>query len=138
MCKTNYNEMVFLGGTCGNSTWRAELIPMLSENVKYFNPQLAPGAWTPEDSIREDEYKKVARYNLFGITGDAPSAYSFFEIAEMLAVHPERVIFAPLGTLPQISKDSIEVIKEKVLGKGGWFFDNLEELAEFLNNEYAL
>lgn len=138
MNNPNYENKVFLGGTCGDSTWRAKLITMLNPNVDFFNPQLAPGAWTPEDSIREDACKKVARFNLFGITGDAPSTYSFFEIAEELHNRPERVIFAPLGNLPQISKSSIRVIKEKVLAKGGHVFETLEDLAAFLNIEYAM
>jgi hypothetical protein len=133
----NYENKTFLGGTCGDSTWRAQLIPMLNSNVDFFNPQLAPGAWTPEDSVREDACKKVARYNVFGITGDAPSTYSFFEIAEELHTNPKRVIFMPLGNLPQISKSSIAVIKAKVVDKGGRVVESLEELAAFLNDMYA-
>lgn len=133
----NYENKTFLGGTCGNSTWRARLIPMLNSNVDFFNPQLAPGAWTPEDSIREDACKKVARYNVFGITGDASSTYSFFEIAEELYNHPERVIFVPLGDLSQISKNSTKVIMQKVCAKGGHVFETLEDLANFLNTEYS-
>lgn len=134
----NYSNTAFLGGTCGDSIWRDKLIPLLNPNVDFFNPQLAPGTWTPEDSVREDACKKAARFNVFGITGDASSAYSFFEIAEELCKNPKRVIFAPLGDLPQISKSSIKVIKQKVLDKGGHVFETLEDLATFLNTEYAM
>lgn len=41
---------VFLGGACGETTWRTDLaIPLLERaGISYFNPQLAPGAWTPD------------------------------------------------------------------------------------------
>lgn len=55
----------------------------------------------------------------------------------MLYNRPERVIFVPLGGLPQISKSSIRVIKEKVLAKGGHVFETLEDLAKFLNDMYV-
>jgi len=29
-------KKIFLGGTCNNSTWREQLIPMLQ--INYFNP----------------------------------------------------------------------------------------------------
>ena len=40
-------KKVFLGGTCNESTWRNELIPLLENaGVEYFNPVV--DNWTPE------------------------------------------------------------------------------------------
>lgn len=44
---------VFLGGTCNNSTWRNELIPLL--NIDYFNPVVED--WTPECQAEEERQK---------------------------------------------------------------------------------
>ena len=41
------NKKIFLGGTCSNSTWRKDLIPLLKENnIDYFNPMKEN--WTEE------------------------------------------------------------------------------------------
>lgn len=38
---------VFLGGTCADTTWRSELIPLLEDKkIEYFNPVVED--WTPE------------------------------------------------------------------------------------------
>ena len=41
---------VFLGGTCNESTWRVELIPLLK--IDYFNPVVED--WTPECQAEEE------------------------------------------------------------------------------------
>lgn len=49
---------VFLGGTCADTTWRSELIPLLEDKkIEYFNPVVED--WTPEcQQIEEDEKNK--------------------------------------------------------------------------------
>ena len=44
---------VFLGGTCNESTWRNELIPLLK--IDYFNPVVED--WTPECQAEEERQK---------------------------------------------------------------------------------
>ena len=56
-----YNK-VFLGGTCADTTWRDELIPILeSKGIDYFNPVVKD--WT-EDCIKIEENEKDNRCNI--------------------------------------------------------------------------
>lgn len=58
---------VFLGGACGVTTWRMDIaIPILEQaGVQYFNPQMAPGAWTPAHQYLEMEVKSKSPVWLF-------------------------------------------------------------------------
>ena len=63
---------VFLGGTCADTTWRNELMPLLDEkHVDYFNPVVEN--WTPEcQQIEEDEKNKKCNIHLYVITKETP------------------------------------------------------------------
>ena len=51
------NIKVFLGGTCNESTWRDEIIPLLEEaGIDYFNPVVED--WT-EDCIEIENIEKM-------------------------------------------------------------------------------
>ena len=70
---------VFLGGTCNESTWRDELIPLLK--VDYFNPVVED--WTPEDQ----EIEKVEKYekcdiHLYVITSKMTGVFSIAEVID--------------------------------------------------------
>lgn len=74
---------IFLGGTCGNTTWRTDIaIPMLeAASLPYHNPQLPEGAWTPEHQYHEMEVKNKAEIWLFVITADTRGIASIGEVA---------------------------------------------------------
>ena len=57
---------VFLGGVCGDSSWRQErAIPILvQKNMTFFNPQVAKGAWKPEMVEIECKAKQVGEKHL--------------------------------------------------------------------------
>merc|ERR1711907_509859 len=78
---------VFLGGTCGESTWRHKIaIPALTAaGVSYYNPQCGPGEWTPELIPIEAAAKDGASCQLFVITGETRGVASMIEAAELLA-----------------------------------------------------
>lgn len=70
---------VFLGGTCNNSTWREELIPLLE--IDYFNPIVED--WTPEcKAIEDDEKKNKCNIHLYVITSEMTGVYSIAEIID--------------------------------------------------------
>lgn len=71
---------VFLGGTCAETTWRNELIPLLeSKGVEYFNPVVED--WTPEcQQIEEEEKNKKCNIHLYVITKEMMGTYSIAEI----------------------------------------------------------
>ena len=74
------NEKWFLGGTCAETTWRDELMPLLDEaNIKYFNPVVKD--WTPEcQVIEEDEKNNKCNVHLYVITPEMQGVYSIAEI----------------------------------------------------------
>jgi len=85
---------VFLGGTCGNSTWRNELIQMFNEKVSYFNPVVKN--WTEECQQIEDEHKKNDDIFLFVITPETDNNYSISEVTELAILRPESMILCVL------------------------------------------
>ena len=74
------NEKWFLGGTCAETKWRDELMPLLDkENIKYFNPVVKD--WTPEcQAIEEDEKNNKCNVHLYVITPEMQGVYSIAEI----------------------------------------------------------
>jgi hypothetical protein len=81
-------SQVFLGGTAGATTWRADIaIPMLeSAGVSYFNPQLPPGAWTEECEAAEMLAKDSAGVLLFVLTPETRGIATVAEIAFYLGI----------------------------------------------------
>lgn len=76
------NIKVFLGGTCNESTWRDEIIPLLEEaGIDYFNPVVED--WT-EDCIEIENIEKNERCNihLYVITKEMKGVYSIAEAVD--------------------------------------------------------
>lgn len=74
-------KRIFLGGTCGDSGWRDELIPELDNlGLEYFNPVVPD--WTPECIEKENiEKTELCNTHLYIITPEMSGVYS---IAEMV------------------------------------------------------
>ena len=85
---------VFLGGTCGTSTWRDELVSMFNKNVSYFNPVVKN--WTEECQKIEDEHKSNDDIFLFVITPETDNSYSISEVTELAILRPESMIMCVL------------------------------------------
>jgi len=86
---------VFLGGTCNQTTWRDELIPML--DIDFFNPVVED--WTEECQEIERKEKNLCNIHLYLINKKMSGVFS---IAEMIdsAHDPDRTtiaIFNPEG-----------------------------------------
>jgi len=73
-------KRVFLGGTCADTTWRSELIPLLEDKkIEYFNPVVED--WTPEcQAIEEEEKNHKCNVHLYVITKEMMGTYSIAEI----------------------------------------------------------
>lgn len=72
---------VFLGGTCGASTWRGELIPLLEEETLYFDPVVKD--WTAECQAYEEEQKALhCNIHLYVITKDMMGVFSIAEVID--------------------------------------------------------
>jgi hypothetical protein len=99
MARLKDKERWFLGGTCAETTWRQELIPLLEENgIEYFNPVVED--WTPEcQQIEEDEKNNKCNVHLYVITPAMQGVYSIAEIvnsahqANFYGTKVERCLF---------------------------------------------
>ena len=128
---------VFLGGTCGNSTWRNELQEKLnSETVETFNPVVPD--WTPECQAIEDFHRENDDICLYVITPEGEGFYSFVEVTDDSNKRPEQTA---LCVLTEANGKKFEghnlkcVLKTiKLVAKNGVFVtDSLDKLAEHIN-----
>ena len=68
---------VFLGGTCNDSTWRDNLIPLLK--IDYFNPE----DWTEEcQAIQMYEKENKCNIHLYVITKEMKGVFSIAEAVD--------------------------------------------------------
>lgn len=129
---------VFLGGTCGSSTWREELMEKLDTSiVEAFNPVVPD--WTPECQKEEDFHRETDDICLYTITPEGEGFYSFVEVTDDSNKRPEQTILCVLMEANgkefegHIKKCVLKTMK-LVLDNGVLVFDNLDELAYYLNN----
>ncbi len=127
---------VFLGGTCGSSTWRKKLMPNLQENVDAFNPVVEN--WNEEAQKREDFHKENDNVNLFVITPETNSPYSLFEIGVCATGDKKRTVVCFLdnenGTQFEGQQaKAVKKIKADLEKAGVPCFDKLDKLTEYLN-----
>ena len=127
---------IFLGGTCGSSTWRNKLIPMLNEHCDAFNPVVEN--WTPECQALEDEHKKNDDINLFVITPETNAPYSLFEIGCEATKHPKRTVVCFLDnengtTFEGQQAKAVKKMMKDLKEMGVAVYDNLDDLAADLN-----
>lgn len=125
-------KKVFLGGTCAESTWRDELIPLLK--INFFNPVVHD--WTPECMAEERYQRKVCDYVLYTITKEMHGVYSIAEVIDDSNKRPASTIFCLIqdGFTPAQIK-SLNQVGKMVDRNGGQFFLSLKEVADFLNEE---
>lgn len=86
--------MVFLGGSCGMTTWREDIaIPFLRKHhITFYNPQLPPGTeWSPDLIQVEADAKKYAQYNLFVINSQTSGIASMIEATKLVCESPHRI-----------------------------------------------
>ena len=137
------NKKVFLGGTCNNSTWRDELIPMI--NIDYFNPVVDD--WTEECYQEELRQRKNCDYCLYVITPKMTGVYSIAEVVDDSNKRPEKTIFCLLSVDYKYNKEdgdliffnksqlkSLDKVGVMVEKNGGKYFKSLEEVANYLND----
>ena len=81
---------VFLGGTCGASRWREELIPQLE--CEYFNPVVKD--WN-EEAQKNEIYEREEGCDkvLYVLTPDMEGFYSIAEVVEDSIKRPDKTIF---------------------------------------------
>lgn len=125
---------VFLGGTCNNSTWRDELIPMLT--INYFNPVVDD--WNEATQQLELEKRETCDYVLYVITPKMTGVYSIAEVVQDSNIRPKKTIFCYLTKDGDLEFDkhqikSLDMVKKMVYNNGANVFDTLEDVSIFLN-----
>lgn len=141
-------KKVFLGGTCNDSSWRNELIPML--DIDYFNPVVDD--WTEECYQEELRQREICDYCLYVITPRMTGVYSIAEVVDDSNKRPSKTIFCVLekdiNPFKNLSSDwnvpdyisfnygqlkSLDKVGRMVESNGGKYFKSLEEVAKCLN-----
>lgn len=137
-------KRVFLGGTCNNSEWRQELIPML--DIDFFNPVVED--WTPECMDEEIRQRKECDYVLYTLTPEMTGVYSIAEVVDDSNKRPEKTILCVIDkvdypdrgetfdfALDKHMVKSINAVKKLVSENGAQVFDSLSAVADFLNGK---
>ena len=121
---------VFLGGTCGKSTWRDNLIPKL--DIAYFNPVVDD--WTPECQEEEVRQRKICDYVLYVITSEMEGVYSIAEVVDDSNKRPEKTIFCCLEEgFESHQVKSLKQVGKMVEENGVKVFNSLKAVADYLN-----
>ena len=121
---------VFLGGTCNESKWRDELIPML--HIDYFNPVV--DNWTENCMVEELYQRGICDFCLYVITSEMTGVYSIAEVVDDSNKRPEKTLFCVLGHgFPDGQKKSLSSVVGVVRKNGAKIFHSLEDIAEYLN-----
>ena len=128
---------VFLGGTCNESTWRDELMPMLDEvKIGYFNPVVPD--WTEEAYQEELKEREKCDICLYVITPKMTGVYSIAEVIDDSNKRPEKTVFCVLkksqGEFNKAQGKSLDKVGVMVEENGGKAFESLEATTAYLED----
>jgi predicted CopG family antitoxin len=116
----------FLGGTCGNSTWREDWIKLNNNQFNYFNPVVAN--WDEKAQKIEDKEKELCDVHVYTLTEEQKGAYSFFEIAYSLYKGKEVIIVVLGVENSTLYKSTVEkIIKDLSNNESVSIYYSLEE-----------
>ena len=86
---------VFLGGTCNESTWRNDMISLLTNlGIEYFNPVVDD--WNEEAQKNELRERAECDICLYTITPKMAGVYSIAEVIDDSNKRPEKTIMVLL------------------------------------------
>lgn len=127
--------IVFLGGTCNNSTWRERLIPLLKTD--YYNPVVPE--WTEEDRQREIWHRENDDLCLYVITPLMRGFYSIAEVVQDSILRPKKTIICMLQSDDGEEFDKVQwksLCKVQALCEecGAHAETSIEGIAEYINN----
>ena len=123
-------KKIFLGGTCGKSNWRDDLIPLL--DIEYFNPIVDD--WDEAAQAEELKQRKDCDYCLYVITKDMEGVYSIAEVVDDSNKQPNKTIFCYLEDgFSKTQLKSLDQVGTMVEENGGKCFTSLKEIADYIN-----
>ena len=125
-------KKVFLGGTCNESTWRNELIPLLENaGVEYFNPVV--DNWTPECQEEEYHQKEICDIHLYLITKKMKGVFSIAEAVASCQFKDKEVLFAFAdfdGEFDTAEKKSLYAVGHLIVRLGGYCIPDLKDIRD--------
>lgn len=120
--------VLFLGGTCNNSTWRKDIISLLEKKgLGYFNPVVSD--WTSEDEKKEDLIKsKEDTVELYVISKEMTGPYSIAEAVDASNKKPDKLIFLIIfeGFDFGMTK-SLKAVEKIIMANKAFVVTNLQE-----------
>lgn len=123
-------KKVFLGGTCNESTWRDELMPLLEdEGIEYFNPVVED--WTPECQEEEYRQKEICDIHLFLITKKMKGVFSIAEAVASCQDKSKITLFGFAdfdGEFDTTEKTSLDATGRLIAKLGGNYFADLTSI----------
>ena len=125
-------KKVFLGGTCNESIWRNELIPLLENaGVEYFNPVV--DNWTPECQEEEYHQKEICDIHLYLITKKMKGVFSIAEAVASCQFKDKEVLFAFAdfdGEFDTAEKKSLYAVGHLIVRLGGYCIPDLKDIRD--------
>jgi len=132
---------VFLGGTCNGSLWREYLIAKLK--VGYFNPVV--DNWSEEAQKIEIYERENADYCLYVLTPLMEGVYSVAELVDDSNKRPNKTLLCvldedkneetlKLAKFSSHESKSLKAVQKLVQTNGVKVFNNLDDVADFLNS----
>jgi len=126
---------VFLGGTCNESDWRNQIIPMLK--FEYFNPVVDD--WTENCMKQEILERETCDFCLYTITPKMIGTYSIAEVVDDSNKRPQKTIFILLRDdmtyhFNKSQWKSLNSVAKMVKQNGAKVFDSLKEAANYMNS----
>jgi len=129
---------IFLGGTCNNSVWRDQLIPLLE--IDYFNPVVED--WTPECMVEEMKQRELCDYCLYVITPEMTGVYSIAEVVDDSNKRPDKTLFCFMDSEDNAFDDgqtkSLGQVAAMIENNGGKVFVDLNGIAHYVNLQSML
>jgi hypothetical protein len=140
-------KLLFLGGTCGGSQWREELMnKLLARGVppeSFFNPVRRD--WNDEARRQEEDAKAKASHLLFYLTspveeGNPISSFSMVEATMALYDRPLQTVVAfdtrgVSGHFLRSMTQAFKLLKER-FPKGN-IFETSEEVTNWLTSQFV-
>lgn len=132
-----FNPRVFLGGTCNESKWREQLMPMLDEiGFAYFNPVVPD--WTPECQKEELRQREECSVVLYVLTPKMSGVYSIAEVVDDSNKRPFKTVLCilahdDLDSWPEGQARSLKAVADLVKNNGAAVFFDLDSVVEHLS-----
>lgn len=128
---------VFLGGTCNDSKWREQLMPMLDDiGFAYFNPVVPD--WTPECQAEELRQREECSIVLYVLTPKMSGVYSIAEVVDDSNKRPLKTVLCILSndapdSWTEGQARSMEAVAKLVKSNRAAVFYNLDSVVEHLS-----